>query len=95
MYAVCELYVGVERSSRRAEERAAVERLLSSLRVVYPDERFPAAYARLFADLERQGRLIGSFDLLIATSAVVEGAALLTGNTSHFSRVPDLELMTY
>jgi len=34
-------------------------------------------------------------DLLIATSAVVAGAPIVTRNAKDFSRVPDLEVVSY
>jgi predicted nucleic acid-binding protein len=34
-------------------------------------------------------------DLLIATTAVVEGAPLVTRNVKDFSRVPGLDLLSY
>jgi predicted nucleic acid-binding protein len=34
-------------------------------------------------------------DLLIAGTALVEGAPLVTRNPSHFERVPDLRVLEY
>ena len=46
--------------------------------------------ASIYADLHRQGRLIGDADILIAATALEFGLHLATNNTAHFSRIPGL-----
>ena len=60
-----------------------------------PGPTIPLTYARLFATLERAGQRIGNMDLLIAASAVTAEAPLVTRNMDKFSRIPELELLTY
>jgi tRNA(fMet)-specific endonuclease VapC len=91
----CELYAGAEQSRMPEEERRRVDRLCQGFTIVYPDRRFPYVYARLLAALERAGNRIGNMDLLIATSAVVAEAPLVTGNVGEFSRITDLKLLRY
>lgn len=95
VHVLCELFAGVERSSRRAEERAAVEALTAGFEVVSPGAGFASTYGRLLARLQEEGRVISAMDLLIATAAVVDSAPIVTGNPNHFERVPDLEVVTY
>ena len=49
-------------------------------------------YARLRAELERQGRPIGNMDLLIAAHALAANAVLVTHNCREFERVPGLRV---
>ena len=42
--------------------------------------------------LEKQGMRIDEFDLLIGTSALANSMILVTHNTKHFSRIPDLTI---
>ena len=49
------------------------------------------AYAQLRQELEEQGNIIGSMDMLIAASAIAEDAILVTNNTAHFSRISGLK----
>lgn len=42
---------------------------------------------RMYADLERAGRLIGVADVLIAAMAVHLGLTLVTGNASDYAHV--------
>lgn len=95
VFAACELSAGAEMSKKPSEERRKVERLCSSLRMDYPDERFPAAYGSLLAWQGRHGGRISTMDLLIATSAVVVGAPLVTRNARDFGRVPGLDILVY
>jgi len=48
--------------------------------------------ADLYAFLYQAGQLIGDADLIIAATALSEGLVLVTSNTSHYSRIPDLSL---
>lgn len=95
LHVMCELYAGAEQSRRPREERRRVDRLCQGLTVILPDHRFPPTYARLLASLEREGQRIGNMDLLIATSAVIAESPLVTRNVDEFSRIQDLELLTY
>lgn len=47
-------------------------------------------FARLRADLRRQGRLIPDFDILIAATTLEHRLTLVTHNLRHFQRFPDL-----
>lgn len=48
-------------------------------------------YAIIRQQLEMIGEPIGNMDLLIAASAQVEGAILITNNVAHFSRIENLK----
>jgi predicted nucleic acid-binding protein len=95
VFVACELAAGAAMSTRPAQERRRVERLLEGLHVDYPDERFAPAYGSLLASQNRGSGRISTMDLLIATSARVAGTPLVTRNARDFSRVPGLEVLTY
>jgi len=63
--------------------------------VVSVDERLPATFARLHAGLARQGQALPTMDLLIAGTALNEGAALLTANDAQFAWVAGLLVIAY
>ena len=52
-----------------------------------------AAALRIF--LEKKGTPIGAYDLLLAGHALALERPLLTGNLREFTRVPDLEILTW
>lgn len=95
VHVVCELRAGAELSRHPLREHEALDQLLAGLLVSYPDDRFPPAYARLLAATTRGGRAVASMDLLIATAAILEDAALATRNVKDFSRVPGLRVLRY
>lgn len=68
---------------------------LATVAIAYPDDRFAAVYAGLLSGLQARGHAIATMDLLIATAAMVEGVALLTGNRRHFDVVPDLRVVSH
>jgi tRNA(fMet)-specific endonuclease VapC len=94
-FVACELAAGAAMTMRPAEERRRVDELCRGLRIDYPDDRFPAVYASLLASLERGKGRISTMDSLIAASAVLADAALITRNAKDFGRVPGLDVLTY
>jgi predicted nucleic acid-binding protein len=94
-YVVCELRAGAELARRPLREHEELDGLLSGLIVLYPDARFASAYGRLFAAVQRLRRPIATMDLLIATTALLSDAALVTRNVKDFSRVPGLRVLEY
>ncbi len=95
VHALCEVRTGAELARRPLETHEALDQLLSSLLVVYPDDRFAGTYARLLAALERTGRKVAPMDLLIATAATLDDAAVVTRNAKDFSRIPGLRILRY
>lgn len=95
VHVVAELRVGPELDPHPLRSHEALDRLLAGFLVVYPDERFARTYARLWAATNNRRRAVASMDLLIATAAILDDAALVTNNVKGFSRVPGLRIMRY
>lgn len=77
----------------RARRSAFVDSLLDIIPVLpfgLPEAR---RHAALWADLVREGAMIGPHDLLIAATALARGEALATLNHREFARVPGLRLI--
>lgn len=85
-----ELLVGAEKSSQPERVWRQIELLLEAHEIVELTEEVAEHYARLRAELETRGTVIGGNDLWIAATALAHGATLVTNNTGEFSRVPDL-----
>ena len=81
-----ELRYGAENSDNPEEGRYCVESLLAPLSIVPFDSRCAGFYAKLRADFKRRGSVIGPNDLLIAATALANGATLVTNNVREFSR---------
>lgn len=59
------------------------------------DRAVATSYGKLVKGLRAKGQLIGTNDLWIAATALVQGVPLLTRNIQELGRVPGLRLMTY
>ncbi|SDV48553.1 type II toxin-antitoxin system VapC family toxin [Chitinasiproducens palmae] len=84
-----ELRFGVEKRGSQ-ELRRRVDQALASLPVLPLSGDADRCYGRLRTDLERQGRLIGANDMLIAAHALALEAVLVTDNIAEFTRVSGL-----
>lgn len=85
-----ELLYGAAKSARPAENRHAVEAFGARLEVLDFDVDAAGHAGDIRAELERQGKPIGSYDLLIAGHARSRGLIVVTGNLAEFRRVEGL-----
>lgn len=92
---VCELMLGAQLHIDPPAEIRRVRLLLSDLVLVPLDEKVPAIYATAAASLIRGGNAIATMDLLIASVALREEAAILTRNVKHFERIPGINVLSY
>ena len=85
-----ELLHGAAKSARPDHNRIEVRRFASRLEVLAFDADAADHAADIRAALERQGRAIGGYDLLIAGHARSRGLIVVTGNLGEFNRVDGL-----
>ncbi len=84
-----ELAYGAHKAAR-PELYARVNQLLAGVTVFDFDSGAAEHYGRIRAELEAQGQRLADPDLRIAAIALAQGATLVTGNLTHFGRVPAL-----
>ncbi len=89
---VSELFYGVEKSQRKAENHQRLNEFLMPFTVLPYRSPASKAYAKIRADLERKGQVIGALDMLIASHAIAEDLTLVTNNTKEFQRINELKL---
>lgn len=87
-----ELFHGIEKRDNPAAERRKVEKLLGAVIVMSFDDDHAREAAAIRALLEKRGRTIGPYDLLIAGHARSLGMTLVTHNTDEFKRVGGLRI---
>ncbi|WP_070156671.1 type II toxin-antitoxin system tRNA(fMet)-specific endonuclease VapC [Sphingobium phenoxybenzoativorans] len=85
-----ELLHGAAKSARPDHNRREVERFASRLDVLPFDEDAAGHAADIRAALEREGKMIGGYDVLIAGHARSRGLVVVTGNLGEFRRVAGL-----
>jgi tRNA(fMet)-specific endonuclease VapC len=82
-----ELLHGAAKSARPEANRREVENFASRLEVLAYDAAAAHHAADIRATLERQGRSIGAYDVLIAGHARSRALIVVTGNRAEFGRV--------
>ena len=89
-----ELYEGAYLFPNPESHLAGMHQFLQGYHILGLDEPIMARFAQERAALRRQGLLIPDFDLLIASTALSHQLTLVTRNTRHFQRIPNLQLYT-
>ena len=93
--AAYEVWVGVIGSQNVARRTILFEQFLSTLQILPFDGGVSRKAAEIRHGLERRGEAIGPLDTLIAATAVVNGATLVTRNMREFARVPELKVVNW
>jgi len=93
--AAYEVWVGVMGSQNAVRRTALFEQFLSTLRILPFDGGVSRRAAEIRHALERRGEAIGPLDTLIAATALVNGATLVTRNVREFKRVPGLNVVNW
>jgi len=92
---VAELWHGVERANQ--VQKAARENYLRALLEVLPiipyTEQTAYHHARIWAQLESTGKMIGPYDLIVAATVLERESELATFNTRHFGNVEGLKVV--
>ena len=87
---LAELLHGAAKSARPHDNRRDVDRFTARLEILPFDATAAAHAADIRATLEREARIIGGYDLLIAGHARSRGLIIVTGNLAEFTRVAGL-----
>jgi tRNA(fMet)-specific endonuclease VapC len=83
------------KAKQATTQQAAFEQFCASNIVIPLTDPTILRGSEIYADLHRRGLLIGDADILIAATAIEHGLVLVTNNTSHFSRIPDLHVQNW
>lgn len=87
-----ELRYGLKRIGAGPRRLAELNLLLGALAPLPFDAEAAEVAAQIRVELEGRGESIGSFDLMIAATALAHHAVLVTRNVREFSRVPLLQV---
>ena len=87
-----ELIYGAEKSERPVENLAVAEQFAARLEVLPFSDAAAAHFGQIRAALERAGRPVGAYDLMIGGHARSEGLILVTNNMREFKRMDGLRL---
>ena len=92
---VAELWHGVERAAaaQRGRRLHYLQTMLAPLPIVPYTQQTAFEHARIWAQLEVAGKMIGSYDLIVAATALERGSEVATFNQRHFAVVPGLKVI--
>ena len=87
-----ELYYGALRSINPQKRQEQLHTLLNNIKILSFNERSAIEAAKIRYGLEKQGETIGPMDVLIAATALINNATLVTHNVKEFARVKGLKI---
>ncbi|MDY7027284.1 MAG: type II toxin-antitoxin system VapC family toxin [Spirochaetota bacterium] len=87
-----ELLYGAEKSIRKEENLQKIEEFLFPFEIMPFGNRECNAYARIRADMEKEGEIIGPNDVVIAAVVLENDGTLVTNNEREFARIENLKI---
>lgn len=89
---VAELWHGVERATgmHKITRQRYLNAVLQSLPIIPYTEQTAYEHARIWAELEASGRMIGFYDLIVGATALERGSQVATFNKRHFAQIRGL-----
>lgn len=89
---LAELEYGVQKSQQRERNKIALTLFLVPIEILPFSGNAAVIFGEIGAELEKKGRIIGAYDLLIGAHALSENLTLVTNNINEFNRIPGISL---
>jgi tRNA(fMet)-specific endonuclease VapC len=92
---IAELWHGVERAvePRKTRRRQYLQTILAALPVIPYTESTAYEHARIWAELESAGKMIGAYDLIVAATSLQRSSDVATFNKRRFAMVKGLRVI--
>jgi tRNA(fMet)-specific endonuclease VapC len=87
-----ELIFGAKKSNNREKNLATVYRIGELFPVIELTKGIVETFGEVKASLQKTGKSLEDFDLLIGSTALYLNYTLVTNNVKHFSKIPDLRI---
>jgi len=87
-----ELILGAYKSQKKKQNIEIIEKFLQPFEIVPFVDLVSYVYADIRSVLEKEGKIIGPNDLLIASIVKFHDGILVTNNTKEFKRIKGLKL---
>ncbi len=87
-----ELYFGAYNSQHIERNLQTMEVVKQKLQLVEFNEKSAQIFGKIKANLKQQGNIILDADIMIASIALSHELILVTNNSKHFNRIPNLQL---
>ncbi|MBN2122997.1 MAG: type II toxin-antitoxin system VapC family toxin [Deltaproteobacteria bacterium] len=96
---VAEIEFGIERLDHSSRQYHLLigerDRLLNVIHVLPWTPEASSSFGRIKADLEKHGKLIDDFDIVIGAIALAHGCSVITSNLKHFQRIKGLRTASW
>ena len=90
-----ELVYGAEKSARIEHNLAVLEAFAARLKIAKFDTLAATHFGQVRAELSRQGKTIGPYDMMIAGHSRSLGLVLITNNVQEFERTSGLRVQNW
>ena len=92
---VAELWHGVERATGKHKDtrRHYLNAVLRSVPIIPYTEQTAYEHARIWAELEVSGKMIGYYDVIVGATALERGSQVATFNKRHFVQIKGLSVI--
>ncbi|MGC9260438.1 MAG: PIN domain-containing protein [Phycisphaerae bacterium] len=92
---VAELWHGVERATgvRRIKRQRYIQAVVAAVSVIPYGESTAYHHAKIWAELQSAGKMVGFYDVIIAATAIERGSTLATFNIRHFAGIKGLKMI--
>ncbi|MCH7732220.1 MAG: type II toxin-antitoxin system VapC family toxin [Candidatus Marinimicrobia bacterium] len=87
-----ELYYGAYKSQKMESNIAKIKTIETSLDILPINQELVEVFGMLKSKLEKAGKGLDDFDLIIASTALTHNLVLVTNNEKHFQRITGLEI---
>jgi tRNA(fMet)-specific endonuclease VapC len=89
---VGEIYEGAFGYPDPSAHLATFRELLRQLQILNPSDPIMERFAQIRSYLRQHGQMISDFDILLGATALQHDLTVLTYNTRHLRRIPNLKL---
>ena len=87
-----ELYFGAYNSEQQEKNLQAMKIIQKKLLLINLNDKSAQLFGMIKAQLKQQGNIILDADIMIGSIAIANELILVTNNTRHFQRIPNLQL---
>ncbi|MCY7408847.1 MAG: type II toxin-antitoxin system VapC family toxin [Chitinophagales bacterium] len=89
---IAELHYGVYKSEHQERNLSSLQKFLTPFQIISFSSDMATLFGKHRATLAKKGKLIGPYDMLIATQALYHDLTLVTNNVKEFNRIPELKI---
>ena len=87
-----ELYYGAYKSKRVANNLAKIKTIENTLEIISISRELVEIFGILKSNLEKAGKPLDDFDLILASTAMTHNLTIVTNNEKHFRRIDGLKI---